>query len=92
MGQSVCKGLRSISAYEVRFSLSVNSACQKRVVLHFCGICRRQCHYEFNRVFGKPCVVFCAKPKEVDPIKLISLQQISVSIVLIYIINNSLLK
>ena len=36
--------------------------------------------------------VFFAKPKEVDPIKLISLRQISVSIALKYIINNSVLK
>ena len=35
----------------------------------FCGICRRQCHYEFNTVFRKSCNIFCAKPKEVDPIK-----------------------
>ena len=35
---------------------------------------------------------FCAKPKEVDPIKSISLRQISVSIALKYIINNSVLK
>ena len=36
--------------------------------------------------------VFCAKPKEVDPIKVISLQQISVLIALKYIINNNVLK
>ena len=41
---------------------------------HFCGICRRQRHYEFNKVFGKSCIVFCAKPKEVDPIKLYATQ------------------
>ena len=35
---------------------------------------------------------FCAKPKEVDPIKLISLRQISVSIAHKYIINNTVLK
>ena len=35
----------------------------------FCGICRRQCHYEFNTVFSKSCKVYCAKPKEVDPLK-----------------------
>ena len=34
------------------------------------------------RYFEKSCIVFCAKPKEVDPIKLISLLQISVSIAL----------
>ena len=36
--------------------------------------------------------VFCAKPKGVDTIKLISLRQISVTIALKYIINNSVLK
>ena len=35
-----------------------------------CGIYRRNCHYEFNMVFRKSCIVFCAKPKEVNPIKL----------------------
>ena len=59
---------------------------------HFCGICRRQCHYEFNTVYWKSCIVFCAKLKEVDPIKLISLRQISLSIALKYIINNNLWK
>ena len=44
----------------------------------FCGICGRQCHYEFNTVFWKSCIVFCAKLKEVDPITLISLRQINV--------------
>ena len=39
--------------------------------------------------FEKSCIVFSAKPKEVDPIKPISLRQISVSIALKYIINNS---
>ena len=34
----------------------------------FCGICQRQFHYEFNMLFWKSCIVFCAKPKEVDPI------------------------
>ena len=53
----------------------------------FCGICRRQCHYDFNTVFWKSCNVFCAKPKEVDPLKSISVWQISVSIVFKYIIN-----
>ena len=38
--------------------------------VRFCGICRRQYHYDFNTVFRKLCYVFCAKPKEVDPIKL----------------------
>ena len=46
----------------------------------FCCICRRQCHYEFNTVFCKSCIVFCAKPNVADPIKLISLQQISLSL------------
>ena len=27
-------------------------------------------YYDFNTVFWKLCIVFCAKPKEVDPIKL----------------------
>ena len=35
---------------------------------------------------------FCAKLTEVDPIKLISLRQISVSIALKYVINNSILR
>ena len=35
----------------------------------------------------KSCIVFCAKPKEVDPIRLISLPRISVSIALKY--NNN---
>ena len=39
----------------------------------FCGICRRQCHYEFNTAFQKSCIVFCAKPKEEYPINPISL-------------------
>ena len=39
---------------------------------------------EFNKVFRKSCRAFCAKPKEVDPIKLISLRQINVSIALKY--------
>ena len=52
----------------------------------------RQCHYEFNTVFWKSCIVFCSKPKEVDPPKIISLQQKSVSIALTYIINNCVLK
>ena len=41
------------------------------------------------RYFEKSCIVFCAKPKEVDPIKLISLCRMSVSIALKYMINNS---
>ena len=58
----------------------------------FCGICLRQCHYEFNTVFWTSCIVFCEKPKEKDPIKIISLRQINVSIALKYIINNSVLN
>ena len=34
--------------------------------LTFCGICPRQCHYKFNTVYWKSCIVFCAKQKEVD--------------------------
>ena len=30
----------------------------------------KQCHYECNTVFRKSCNVFCAKQKEVNPIKL----------------------
>ena len=65
-----------------------------RLKNHFscCGICRRQCHYEFKRVFWKSCIVFCAKPKEVHTIKLISLQQIRALIALKYIINNRVLR
>ena len=59
---------------------------------HFVAFVVRQCLYEFNRVFWKSCIVFCAKPKEVDPIKLISLRQTSVSIALKYIIYNGVLK
>ena len=51
----------------------------------FCGICWRQCHYEFNTVFWKSCIICCAKLKEVDPIILISLQQVSLSIAIKYI-------
>ena len=35
----------------------------------FCGICRRQGHYEFQKVFQKSFEVFCAKAKKVNPIK-----------------------
>ena len=42
--------------------------------------------------FLKSCIVFCAKAKEVDPIKFISLRQTSVSIALKYKVNNSVLK
>ena len=58
----------------------------------FCGICWRQCHYEFHTVFWRTCIIFCAKPKEVNPMKLISLQQINLSIALKYRINNSVWK
>ena len=51
-----------------------------------------KCHYEFNTVFRKSCIVSCAKPREGDPIKLISLPQKRVSIALNYIIRNSVLK
>ena len=59
---------------------------------NFYGFCRRQCYHEFNTVFWKSCIVFCVKPNEVDPIKLISLRQVSLSIALKYIINNSVWK
>ena len=52
------------------------------VVTLFVAFVVRQCHYEFNTVFLKSCIVFCARPKEVDPIKLISLRQTSVSVAL----------
>ena len=32
-------------------------------------LCRKQCHYEFNTAFQNSCIVFCAKPKEVDLMK-----------------------
>ena len=44
------------------------------------------------RYFENHVSYFCAKPKEVDPIKLIYLRQISRSIALKYIINNSVWK
>ena len=57
------------------------------------GIRRRQCHYAFNTVFWKPCMVFCTKLKELDSIKLkFFLWQKSVLITLKYIINNGVLK
>ena len=62
------------------------------VSLIFVAFVERQCHYDFNTVFWKSCIVFCAKPKEVDSIKRISLRQTSVSIALKYIFNNSELK
>ena len=43
-------------------------------------------------ILWKSCIVFCAKPKEVDPIELISLRQMSASVALKYIINNGVLK
>ena len=42
--------------------------CKRSEIGHVCGICRRQCHYEFNTVFWKSCIVFCAEPKAIDPI------------------------
>ena len=54
----------------------------------FCGIFSKIMPL-FNTVFCKSGIVFCAKPKEVDPIKLNSLRQRSLSIALKYIINNS---
>ena len=36
----------------------------------FVFICQRQCHYEFNTVFQKPCIYLSGKPKEVNPITL----------------------
>ena len=47
---------------------------------------------EFNTVFSKSCIVFCAKPKKVDSTRYIPLIQISVSIALKYIINNNVWK
>ena len=44
------------------------------------------------RYFEKSCIGFCAKPKEIDPIELIPLQQISGPIALKYRINNSGIK
>ena len=32
-------------------------------------VCIKQYHHEFNTVFRKSRVVFCAKPKKVNPIK-----------------------
>ena len=56
------------------FSFSLNVFyCMKdksNVKGNFCCIYRRQCHYEFNTVFCEACIVFCAKPKEIDPIRL----------------------
>ena len=43
-------------------------------------------------IFWKSCIVFCAKPKEVDPIKLNFRWHLSVSIALKYMINNGVLK
>ena len=45
---------------------STNKNCEDN---NFCGICRRQCHYKFNTVFWKSCIVFCAKLMEVNPFK-----------------------
>ena len=38
--------------------------------VYFRNICRRQRYYVLNTVYGKSRNVFCAKPKEVNPIKL----------------------
>ena len=38
------------------------------LVTNFCGIFQRQYINEFNMVFQKSCVIFCAKPKEGNPI------------------------
>ena len=81
----------SVNAFNLTVSKCLSCANLQFLLLpmvHFCGICRRQCHYEFNTVFLKSCIIFCAKSKEEDPIKLISLRQISLSIALKCIINN----
>ena len=44
------------------------------------------------RYFKKACIVFWAKPKEEDLVKLIFLRQKNVSVALKHIINNSVLK
>ena len=49
-------------------------ACFKALIdlpssIHFCSISRRKCNYEFSTVFRKSCIVFCAKMKEVNPMK-----------------------
>ena len=43
----------------------------KRQKMNCCSICRRQFLYDFNTAFRKSCIVFFAKPKEKDPIKVI---------------------
>ena len=53
-----------------------------------CGICQRQCHYEFK--YGTLKIMYRIECKtEVDPTNLISLRQVSVSIALKYKISNS---
>ena len=59
---------------------------------YFSGICRIQRRCEFNALFQKSCIVFCAKPKEVDPIKLNFSVTNSVSIAPKYIINDGVVK
>ena len=51
----------------------------------FCGICRRQCHFEFKTVIGKSCAKICAKLKDVDRINLFHYDKFCVSIALKYI-------
>ena len=36
----------------------------KAFIVHFYGICQRQCYYEFNTVYQKSGNIFCSKPKE----------------------------
>ena len=57
----------------VQNNTSFNQNCHLHNNFSICGICRGQCHYVFNTVLCNSCIVFCAKPKEVDPIKPISL-------------------
>ena len=85
---------KSIRCIEPTFArgqlIGWNSFCGiRRRQCHSGGICRRQSHSESHTAFRKLCIVFCVKPKEVDPIKLISLRQINVSKALKYTINNS---
>ena len=80
---------KTSSSFESTISVECYSPNAITFLGYFCGICQRQCHFEFNTVFWKSCIIFCAKPNEVDPNKLISLRQVSLSIALKYIINNS---
>ena len=34
---------------------------------HLCGICRGLCHYKFDTVLRKSCIVFYVKPRERKP-------------------------